>query len=201
VGRLEPHKGIRTLLRAAELADCSVLAVGRGSLAPLVREAQRKRPGRVTHIDWVDHDRLPALLHRMHVLALPSIEVVQRNVLPWIGVPLREQFGRVLVEAMACGVPVVGSDLGEIPYVIGAAGRTFPPGDATALAMLLRTLADDPALAERLSRAGRERAMAFGWDRVADAMVDVWSGLLDEPWGTRLGSVPAPSLRVPLQTS
>ena len=58
----------------------------------------------------------------------------------------KEQFGRVLVEAMASGVVAVGSDSGEIPHVIGPAGLTFPEGDAAALADALRRLQADPAL-------------------------------------------------------
>ena len=90
----------------------------------------------------------------MSVLALPSAEIVQRNVVPWVGIPLREQFGRVLVEAMACGVPVVGSDVGEIGHVIGGAGLTFPAGDVPALSRAIAAVRGDPALALRLGEAG-----------------------------------------------
>ncbi|WP_428963023.1 glycosyltransferase family 4 protein [Micromonospora fluostatini] len=178
VGRLEPHKGVLDLLRAAELVDCDVLLVGDGSLAPDVERAAARRPGRVRRHSWVGHAELPALLAAMTALALPSVEVVQRNVLPWIGIPLREQFGRVLVEAMACGVPVVGSDVGEIPYVVGDAGLVFPAGDVTALAERLARLRDRPDLARDLASRGLHRARTeFAWDRVAERLCELWRGL------------------------
>ncbi|MFB9235616.1 glycosyltransferase family 4 protein [Plantactinospora siamensis] len=176
VGRLEPHKGIRDLLCAGELLDCDLLLVGDGSLRPEVERAAARRPGRVTLRDWADHATLPGLIGRMDALVLPSVELVQRNVLPWVGIPLREQFGRVLVEAMACEVPVVGSEVGEIPYVIGPAGLTYPAGNATALVDRLAQLRDDPELARKFAALGRERAVGeFGWDRIAQTLCRIWS--------------------------
>jgi glycosyltransferase involved in cell wall biosynthesis len=179
VGRLEPHKGVADLVVAAERLDADLLIIGRGSLSDRVRAAAARRPGRVVLRDWAGHDELPALLAAMDVLALPSVEVVQRNVVPWIGIPLREQFGRVLIEAMACGVPVVGSRLGEIPYVVGDAGLTFPPGDVSALADQLARVRDETGLARRLGEEGIRRAQAeFSWDRVAQRLGDVWQAMV-----------------------
>ncbi|MEV4630280.1 glycosyltransferase [Micromonospora sp. NPDC049523] len=176
VGRLEPHKGIGDLLCAAELLDCDLLVVGDGSMRADVELAAARRPGRVTLRGWADHKALPGLLARMDALVLPSIELVQRNVVPWIGIPLREQFGRVLVEAMACGVPVVGSDVGEIPWVVGSAGLTFPAHNATALADQLGRLRDDPDLARDLAVRGLTRASTeFGWDRIGEQMCRIWA--------------------------
>ncbi|MFY1615784.1 glycosyltransferase family 4 protein [Micromonospora sp. WMMD736] len=178
VGRFEPHKGVTDLLRAAELIDCDVSLVGDGSLGGEIDRAAARRPGRVHRHGWAGHAELPALLNRMDAVAMPSVEVVQRNTLPWIGIPLREQFGRVLVEAMACGVPVVGSDVGEIPYVVGDAGLVFPAGDVPALATCLARLRDDPPLAGRLANQGLRRAHAeFDWARIADTLCATWRGL------------------------
>jgi glycosyltransferase involved in cell wall biosynthesis len=178
VGRLEPHKGVLDLLDAVRQLDCDLSVVGRGSLSPAVAQEAARRPGRITVRDWADHDALPGLLAGMNVLVLPSAEVIQRNVLPWIGIALREQFGRVLVEAMACGVPVIGSDVGEIPHVIGPAGMTFPAGDVAALVDRIDRLRNDPALSRRLGRAGVRRAIAkFGWDRAAATMCETWQRL------------------------
>lgn len=175
VGRLEPHKGIGDLLRAVEILDCDLLVVGDGSMRGDVERAAARRPGRVTLHGWTDHQTLPGLLAKMDALVLPSVELVQRNVVPWIGIPLREQFGRVLVEAMACGVPVVGSEIGEIPWVIGPAGLTVPPQDAGALADRLGRLRDDPGLAKELAGSGLVRATTeFSWERIADLMCRVW---------------------------
>ena len=184
VGRLEPHKGIQDLLAATEQRDTDLLVVGRGSLTPLVAAAAARRPGRVRLINWVDHEQLPGLLRQMSVLALPSAEIVQRNVVPWVGIPLREQFGRVLVEAMACGVPVVGSDVGEIGHVIGGAGMTFPAGDVPALSTAIATLRGDPALARRLGETGVARAQSeFSWNHAATTMCEIWRDLATAPAG------------------
>ena len=179
VGRLEPHKGIGDLLQAGRRLDCDLLFVGAGSMTPDVEREVAARPGRVELHPWVSHDDLPGLLARTDVLALPSVEVIQRNVAPWIAIPLREQFGRVLVEAMACGVPVVGSDVGEIPYVIDTAGLVFPAGDAAALTDRLAQIRDDAVMARKLGRAGYERAQQFGWVRIADRMCEIWQSLID----------------------
>ncbi|WP_172639109.1 glycosyltransferase family 4 protein [Streptomyces tailanensis] len=179
VGRLEPHKGISDLLRAAELADCDALVVGDGSLRGLVEKAATDRRGRVELRKWVDHSELPSILARADVLALPSLPVTQRNLVPWIGIPLREQFGRVLVEAMACGIPVVGSDTGDIPHVVGASGLVFPTGDVAAFADCLKRLRNEPGLAQRLGTAGRSRACEeFGWQVIADTLCRTWRGLI-----------------------
>jgi len=71
-----------------------------------------------------------------------------------------EQFGRVLIEAMACGVAVVGSDSGEIPHVIGDAGLIFPEGDVAALRKQLARLQGNQALRRELGARGRARVMA-----------------------------------------
>jgi glycosyltransferase involved in cell wall biosynthesis len=199
VGRLEKHKGIVQLLSAVRMADCRLHVVGDGSLRPLVEAEQRARPGMVELTPWVTHQELPQHLARMHVLTLPSIPIIQRNVLPWVGVPLREQFGRVLVEAMACGVPVVASAVGEIPHVVGDAGLLVPTAEASHLATALRHLRDQPDLADRLSCNGLLRAAAFDWRVVAKCMLDAWQELVDTPGRHRRDS--APLERSPPRTS
>jgi glycosyltransferase involved in cell wall biosynthesis len=71
----------------------------------------------------------------------------------------KEQFGRVLVEAMACGVPVIGSDSGAIPEVIGEAGLIVPEGDIQALADALRAIMWDVGVQRKLGKMGRERVL------------------------------------------
>lgn len=178
VGRLEPHKGVELLLELLARIDCRLLLVGDGSSRAAIERSARARglASRVELAGWVSHAELPRQLHRMHVLVLPSVEVVQRHVVPWIGVTWREQFGRVLCEAMACGVPVVGSELGEIPRVIGPAGATFAPGDLDGLVRALAPIRSDPAVAARLGREGAQRARdLYSWDSIAESYVDAWS--------------------------
>ena len=90
-----------------------------------------------------------------------------------------EQFGRVLVEAMACAVPVVGSASGEIPNVIGDAGLVFPEGDVEALRGALARLAASPEERRRLGEVGRRRVLErYTQVRIAEATYRVYRELL-----------------------
>jgi glycosyltransferase involved in cell wall biosynthesis len=120
-------------------------------------------------VDAVQHETVPAYLNALDVLVLPS-QAAPR----W-----KEQFGHVLIEAMACGVSVVGSQSGAIPEVIGDAGLTFPPGDAAALGQALLRIGDDVSLRESLIRAGRARVMAlYTHERIARANLDFFRQVL-----------------------
>jgi glycosyltransferase involved in cell wall biosynthesis len=77
----------------------------------------------------------------------------------------KEQFGHVLIEAMACAVPVIGSDSGEIPHVIGNAGLVFPEGQVAALRDRLQTLMQQPTAAANLAEQGYQRAIAHYTNR------------------------------------
>jgi len=92
---------------------------------------------------------VPSVLQQLDVLVLPS-----RTTAHW-----KEQFGRVLVEAMSCGVPVVGSSSGEIPHVIGDAGMVVPEGDVALLRSVLLKLFHQPVLCRDLAQRGRERVL------------------------------------------
>jgi glycosyltransferase involved in cell wall biosynthesis len=109
------------------------------------------------------------------VFALPS-----RTVGNW-----KEQFGRVIAEAGAAGIAVIGSDSGAIPDVIGDAGIVFPEGDETAIADAIRTLLEQPALRAEYGANGRRRAEElFSWQPVAKQYSDLLlylSGLKERP--------------------
>jgi glycosyltransferase involved in cell wall biosynthesis len=92
---------------------------------------------------------MPAYYGQLDVLVVPS-----RALPNW-----KEQFGRVLVEAMACGVPVIGSDSGEIPNVIADAGLVFPENDVAGLRSHLLELQQRPELRRELSQRGRQRVL------------------------------------------
>lgn len=153
-GRLVPEKGVLDLLQAvAQLpASAQLIIVGRGEQEATIRsEIGRLGLGeRVTLQPMVPSAEVAGLMRQLHVVAVPS-----RTTPRW-----KEQFGRVLVEAMACGVPPVGSDSGEIPHVIGDGGLVFPEGDAGALAAHLQRLMDDTRLREELAARGRRRVLA-----------------------------------------
>ena len=123
----------------------------------------------VTFLGRVASTEMPAFYASVDVLAVPS-----RTLPNW-----KEQFGRVLVEAMACQTPVLGSDSGEIPHVIGDAGLIFPEGDIEALAGHLLRLAGDPSLRADLAAHGRARVLAhFTQERIAAATYQVYRQML-----------------------
>ncbi|RLC90732.1 MAG: glycosyl transferase family 1, partial [Chloroflexi bacterium] len=124
---------------------------------------------RVTFQATIPSVEMPRFYQRMDVLALPS-----RSQPNWA-----EQFGRVLVEGMACGVSVVGAETGEIPHVIGEAGLTFPEEDVSALRTLLAHLAADPVLRRELGARGRARVLAhFTQRQIAAETVAVYREML-----------------------
>jgi len=154
VGRLMPEKGVDLVLRALALVErpWSLLLLGSGPAEASLRRlaASLGVEAAVEFLAPIPSRELPTHMHRLSILVLPS-----RSLPNW-----REQFGRVLVEAMACGVPVIGSTSGEIPSVIGEAGLLFPEGDVAALAEALSRLRADSALRLLLSTLGRERVLA-----------------------------------------
>ena len=112
---------------------------------------------------------MPARLRVLDVLALPSL--TRPN---W-----KEQFGRVLIEAMACGVPVIGSDSGEIPHVISDAGLVFPEGNVEALRDHLAHLMANTSLRTELAALGRARALAhYTQARIAEETYAVYQRML-----------------------
>ncbi|MHB0870027.1 MAG: glycosyltransferase [Chloroflexota bacterium] len=163
VGRLVEQKGILDLLEAVAglHGDCPLTLVGAGPLRQAI-EARATDLGisnRVEILGGVPSREMPAILNRMDVLVLPS-----RTRSNW-----KEQFGRALVEAMACQVPVVGSDSGEIPHVIGDAGLVFPEGDVEALRAHLAKLQAAPEVRRSLGERGRARVLEhFTQARVAE---------------------------------
>ena len=83
------------------------------------------------------------------------------------------------MEAMACGVPVIGSNSGEIPHVIGDAGLVFPEGDAEVLAIRLRQLMDDPEFHADLSQLGRQRVLErYTQAQIAEETSEVYQRML-----------------------
>jgi len=153
VGRLVESKGLATLAKALEkLTDLAwhfhVIGTGeyRATFQRLLAEAGIA--GRVTFHGFTPHLKTPEYLSAFDLLVVPS--ETQPN---W-----KEQFGRVVVEAMACGTPVVGSDSGEIPVLIRASGGgiVFPERDVTALADAIRRLITQPDLQRQLAEKGRK---------------------------------------------
>lgn len=152
-GRLVPEKGVGLLLRAAaNLAGAHLLILGEGPERRRL-ESETRQMGTTGRVHFVGHRpslEIPRWLAACDVVTLPSVG--RRG---WT-----EQFGRILVEAMACRVPVVGTRTGEIPAVVGDGGLVVDAGQPEALARALRELARDPARRAELGRRGRARVLA-----------------------------------------
>lgn len=163
VGRFVEEKGLLTLAKALEkLSDrpWKWLLLGRGALKETLLE-QANRLGLADRLIWVEsvpHADVFRYINLMNTLVLPSETTYQFKTLTSAG--WKEQFGHVLIEAMACQVPVIGSDSGEIPNVIGEAGLVFPEGDVDALSDRLSQLMDHPDRAKELGQHGYQRAIA-----------------------------------------
>jgi glycosyltransferase involved in cell wall biosynthesis len=152
--RLVAEKGTDILLRAvAGLAgEWRLRLVGDGPERPsLQRLAQELGISQRVCFDGpIPSAEIAAYLQQLDVLVLPS-----RTRPNW-----KEQFGRVLVEAMACETAVVGADSGEIPHVIGDAGLIFPEEDVNALRHCLEQLQQNATLRVKLGQKGRQRVLA-----------------------------------------
>lgn len=153
LNRLVESKGPMLALEAlASLPpDVRMCMVGDGPLRQQIQTAVRAQSldDRVDLRARISSAEMPDLLRSLNVVILPSL-TTQR----W-----KEQFGRILIEAMACGVPVIGSDSGEIPNVIGDAGLIVPEGDTAALAGAIYAIQTDARLRSDLSKRGRERVL------------------------------------------
>ena len=175
-GRLVEEKGLMDLVDALPLTppNVHVLLVGSGDFQqPLLdRAAALNVAARLHILPGRPLDQLPTLMNAIDVLAIPS-----RTIPRW-----KEQFGRVIIEAHACRTPVIGSNSGAIPEVVGDCGLIFPEGDAQKLAAAIRHLHGDPKLCRDLGTRGRARVEAhFTWHRVAEQMHEIYRETLHMP--------------------
>ncbi|MFC6979142.1 glycosyltransferase family 4 protein [Microbulbifer taiwanensis] len=181
----QPLKGLRFLLQAlAELRQrhpgLELLVVGRlqegGATEQLLHELQLQDA--VRFVSGISNQELVEYYASASVVACPS---------------LYEGFGLPAGEAMACGVPVVSSDGGALPEVVGDAGLVVPAGDCVALAQALHKLLSDESLRQDLGRKGRERIeQQFSWRLAAAHLVDYYRRILGEP---RVRSLPRVATR------
>jgi glycosyltransferase involved in cell wall biosynthesis/GT2 family glycosyltransferase len=185
-GRLGSHKGVDVLVDAVALDPrLSLSLAGAGPLDAALRRrcAELGISDRVEFLGSLPTDRLPDFYRSVDVVAVPSLATPG-----WV-----EQFGRVAVEAMACGTPVVGTATGALPDVLGEAGVLVSPGDSRALAGALLSVATDTGTRERLVRAGLERARETGWDEVAQAYEELYAAA--GATGDRTGPARTPRAR------
>jgi glycosyltransferase involved in cell wall biosynthesis len=172
LGRLVPEKGIDTLLAAvrhlrSRSLNCRLIICGAGNAEAELKQAAADLP--VTWQGAVPHDQAPQMMAQFDVLVLPS-----RTTPTW-----KEQFGHVLIEAMAMGIPVVGSSSGEIPNVIGRSDLVFLENDALALAQILQRLIEDGAWRQEVKAYCLDRVQQhYTHDRIAERLIMLWQKLL-----------------------
>jgi glycosyltransferase involved in cell wall biosynthesis len=161
VGTIEPRKNLLTLLRAYDELLCTtaqqpqlVLAGGRGWLFDEVFKLveELKLQDQVKFTGYVDDADLPALYSAAQAFVYPS---------------LYEGFGLPPLEAMACGTPVITSNVSSLPEVVGDAGLTHAPEDVGALTQAMAKLLADHNTHTYFKRAGLARAQQFSWERAA----------------------------------
>lgn len=161
LGRLVRLKGLDVLIRAMKHTRCQLKICGEGPERKRL-EGLSHRLGLTDRIDflgWVSEAEKHRLLSECRMFVIPS---------------LHEAYGMVAAEAMAYGKPVIASDTGGLPEVVGDAGVLVPTGDVEGLARAINALDGDQEGRERLGRAARERMRAFTWDEIADRTEELY---------------------------
>jgi len=178
-GRLTTQKGVNVLIDAA-LGDERLLLdlAGDGPCAAELRAAAAPLGERVRFRGALGATELPEFYRGLDVLAIPSLNTPG----------LVEQFGRVAVEAMGCGTPVVASDSGTLRELVGGAGLLVPPGDAKALRSTIVRVVDEPGLATELRAAGLRRSGECSWASVAERYLAMYKAAVDVPAEPRHGT-------------
>src|SRR6185437_12300479 len=166
VGQIESRKNVKRLLRA--FAQVAHEFPHRLVIAGEQRWSTRQElsevgalglEGRIQFLGWVQHADLPAIYRLAELFAFPS---------------LYEGFGIPLVEAMACGCPILTANTCAPPEVVAGAGYLVNPYDVGAIAAGLRSTLSDPGLRAAMIARGLERAQDFSWEKSAREVLAVF---------------------------
>ncbi|MGH7177522.1 MAG: glycosyltransferase family 4 protein [Tepidisphaeraceae bacterium] len=171
LGRFVPAKGLDLLMSALDECPLSwrMLFIGAGPEEPAIHKWSQRWPQRVRVCTDVRHADVPRYLNAMDLMCAPS-----QTTPNW-----REQFGRMIIEAFATGVAVIGSDSGEIPHVIGDSGIVCPERDRVAWTAALTELLGDPARRAALGARGLQKAREqFAWQVVGRSYLDFFERIL-----------------------
>jgi glycosyltransferase involved in cell wall biosynthesis len=165
LGRHDPYKNLHRIVEAfAKIAsgDCELWLGGSYDRRYTPKlQVQAKELGlsdRIKFLDYVPYDRLPILLNQALALVFPTL---------WEG------FGLPVLEAMACGTPVITSNLSSLPEVAGDAAILIDPYNVEEMAAAMQAVAEDEKLRSRLSALGLERASQFSWAKTGRATVEI----------------------------
>lgn len=168
VGTLEPRKNLQLVLRAfmqlpqADRRACPLILVGMKGwkTSALVQQIQPLiASGEVRQMGYISREDLAVVMAGARALVYPSVY---------------EGFGLPPLEAMACGVPVIASNVSSLPEVVGDTGLLIDPADEEGLAAYMRQLQGDTDLCKRLGAAALERSQRFSWARCAQETVGVY---------------------------
>ena len=169
VGRFIPEKGIHVLLKAIEMVPRSswggVVFLGSGPLEGVIRDwAQRLGINKKVFVGLANHNDVPEYMGSLDLIVAPS-----QTAKNW-----REQFGRMLIEAMASGVPIITSDSGEIPYTVGDAGIVLPESDFWEFGQAIQKLLSDSAMRSGLINRGLKRAKYYSVVELSNKYSEFW---------------------------
>ncbi|WP_143046411.1 glycosyltransferase [Trichormus sp. NMC-1] len=176
LGRLTHSKGIDLIFTAAHQLreqgfNFRVLICGSGESEAKLRQVSQEQ-GVADWVIWqgaVRHEQAPEVISEFDVLVLPS-----RTTPEW-----KEQFGHVLIEAMAMKVPVIGSNSGEIPNVIGREDLVFAEDDTRGLTAILKRMIQEPKWRQEVGNYGFERVnRLYTHQRIAERLIDLWQTIL-----------------------
>ena len=157
------HKGVQYLIRAMRIVreslDAKLVVAGRGNYIDRYRRlaADEGVPEDIIFAGFIPEDEMPLYFNSADLLVLPSCDRA-------------EGFGMVLIEAQACGTPVIGTDVGGIPFAVddGVTGLIVPPGDVSGLAGAIVRVLDDPDLYRAMAENGPRRVRdLFTWEKSA----------------------------------
>jgi glycosyltransferase involved in cell wall biosynthesis len=164
VGRLERHKGVHNLVRAASTLPVELLILGDGSQRQSLETLAQRMGLKATFTGFVDHEDIPRYYAAADVVCHPS---------------LYEPLGNVVLESMAAGKPIVAAHSGGLGEVFKeGTGALVEPDDVEGTREALRSLVEDEGVRSAAGRKGLETAPNYGWDKVAAATVQVCEDVL-----------------------
>ena len=192
VGRLEKRKGLNYLLKAykrvkQEISESRLIIVGPGTRLrrKYEKEVMKSRLEDVVFVGYASRDDLPRYYKTADVFCAPATG--------W------ESFGIVLLEAMAVGKPVVASSIEGYASVVthGVEGLLVPPKDEEMLAQALISVMGDQSLRQQMGAKGKLKAQEYGWERIAQRVLDYYVRVLSEPpWKKQFSELEAMSISV-----
>lgn len=173
VKHLNSYYGIEELVKAIEIllkkgSDAELHIYGDGPLKQKLSDyiISHKLEQYIFLFGEVDHQSLPEIYNQFNVVVMPSIS--------------QEAFGVAAIEAQACGIPVIASDIGGIPEAVanGETGILTEPGNVNQIAEAIETLMNDEALRIKMSNNAVEWSKKFEWEQSVGAMIEAYESLL-----------------------